>query len=274
MIPLLLLALAQGTNLNELPADLEIPAVTRDKPAPGKRVRRTLPAYADGDVHHLLYLPTDWKEGKRFPVIVEYAGNGGFRNKLGDVSDGTVEGSRLGYGISGGRGFIWLCLPYVNVKEKKNEKKWWGDVAATVAYCKEAVRRVCRDFGGDPKALILAGFSRGAIACNYIGLHDDEIAGLWRAFIVHSHYDGVRKWSYPGSDKASALVRLKRLGSRPQFLSQERSVEATRKYLAETGIKGNFTFLALPHPNHTDGWVLRDIPARRTVRTWLRRVLD
>ena len=277
MIPVLVLAVAallQKTNLNDLPADLEIPAVTKGDPAPGKRVRRTLPAYTEGDVHHLLYLPTDWRKGKRYPVIVEYAGNGGFSNRLGDVSNGTVEGSRLGYGVSGGRGFIWLCLPYVNVKEKKNETKWWGDVAATVAYCKKAVKRVCRDFGGDPKALILAGFSRGAIACNYIGLHDDEIAGLWRAFIVHSHYDGVRRWSYPESDKASAMKRLKRLGSRPQFISQERSVKETRRYLAGSGSKGAFTFLALPHPNHTDAWVLRDIPARRTLRTWLRRVLD
>jgi len=44
-------------------------------------------------------------------VIVEYAGNGNYANKYGDVSSGEVEGSKLGYGISGGTGFIWICMP-------------------------------------------------------------------------------------------------------------------------------------------------------------------
>lgn len=271
---ILLLSLAQEANLNDLPADLEIPAVTKGEPAPGRRVRCTLPAYAGTDVHHLLYLPTDWKAKERVPVIVEYAGNGGYSNRYGDVSRGTVEGSRLGYGLSGGRGFIWLCLPYVNTKEKRNQEKWWGDVEATVAYCKEAVAVVCRDYGGDRDRLVLAGFSRGAIACNYIGLHDDGIAKLWRAFIAHSHYDGVRRWGYAGDDRDSALKRLRRLGDRPQWISHERSTRETRRYLEATGVKGDFTFLDLPHPNHTDAWVLRDIPARRRVRDWLRRVLE
>jgi hypothetical protein len=46
--------------------------------------------------------------------------------------------------------------------------------------------------------VFIAGFSRGAIACNFIGLRDDEIASLWCGFVVHSHYEGVRDW--PGSD--------------------------------------------------------------------------
>ena len=53
------------------------------------------------------------------------------------------------------------------------------------------MRRVCEQYGGDRAAVILTGFSRGAIACNYLGLHNEEIAGLWRAFIPYSHYDGV-----------------------------------------------------------------------------------
>lgn len=274
MLAVLLLALAQEANLNDLPADLEIPPVTKGAPAPGKRTRAALPAYAGTDVHHLLYLPTDWKKGSRYPVIVEYAGNGGYKNARGDVSLGTVEGSRLGYGLSGGRGFLWLCLPYVNVKEKRNQEKWWGDVDATVAYCREAVRTVCRDFGGDPDRLVLAGFSRGAIACNYIGLHDDGIAKLWRAFVAHSHYDGVRRWGYPGDDRESALRRLKRLDRRPQWISHERSTRETRRYLESTGITGDFTYCDLPFPNHTDAWVLRDLPARRKLRAWLRRALE
>ena len=85
-------------------------------------------------------------------------------------------------------------MPFVDKKNGRNATTWWGDVRATVGYCKATVLRTCEEFGGDPSNVFIAGFSRGAIACNYIGLHDDEIASLWRGFICHSHYDGVRKW--------------------------------------------------------------------------------
>jgi len=78
---------------------------------------------------------------------------------------------------------------------------------------------------------------------------------------------------YKGSDKASAVVRLKRLGDRPQFISQERSVSETKKYLEKALPDGNFKFQALPFPNHTDTWVLRDIPERKVIRDWFKQVL-
>jgi hypothetical protein len=133
---------------------------------------------------------------------------------------------------------------------------------------------VCGEYGGDPSALILAGFSRGAIACNFIGLHDDAIAQLWLAFVAHSHYDGVRAWDYPGSDRLSALERLNRLHGRPQFISHEASTDETETYLKTACPGGRFTFQALPYRNHTDSWVLRDIPERKTLREWVQTVLQ
>ena len=270
---LYLLLAAAFPDISSIPADLQVPPVSQAEPAPGKRVRQTLPSFRGTQVHHLLYLPTGWKPGREFPVIVEYAGNGDYANSYGDVSDGSVEGSKLGYGISGGEGYIWLCLPYVNSAEKKNQPLWWGDVEATVQYAKDAVRMIRTRFGGDPKRVVLAGFSRGAIACNYIGLHDDEIAGLWRAFIPYSHYDGVRKWPYPDDDKGAALARLKRLNGRPQFIIHENSVEDTRQYLMETGVRAPFVFRTLEFHNHNDAWTLRDIPERRELRQWLKEAL-
>ena len=85
-------------------------------------------------------------------------------------------------------------LPFVSPDGLRNQRTWWGDVRATVAYAKRAVARTCEQFGGDPNRVVLCGFSRGAIAVNYIGLHDEEIAGLWRGFFTHDHYDGVREW--------------------------------------------------------------------------------
>jgi kynureninase len=147
-------------------------------------------------------------------------------------------------------------------------------VGETLRYCTNAIRSVCDRFGGDADALILCGFSRGAIACNYLGLHDDAVAPLWRAFIVHSHYDGVRTgWPYADAGRAPALARLRRLGARPQFISMENSTAETESYLAETGVDGRFTFQSLAFRNHTDEWTLRDVPERRRLRAWLADVM-
>jgi hypothetical protein len=161
----------------------------------------------------------------------------------------------------------------VSQDRRANQLQWWGDVEATVAYCKEAVAVVCEKHGGDRDALILAGFSRGSIACNYIGLHDDEIARLWRGFICHSHYDGVRRWGYAGDDRDAAAQRLKRLGHRPQFISHELSIGPTRDYLAKAAPDGRFTFQPIAFRNHSDAWVLRDIPERKALRAWLDRTI-
>ena len=260
-------------DITTLAPDLEVPLLTVATPATGRRVRQTTAGWEKTDVHHALYLPRNWKPGGKFPVLVEYQGNGGFRDDFGDVCDGSIESCKLGYGISGGADYIWVSMPFVKVLDggKENQSLWWGDPDETAAYCIATVRAVCRDFGGDEGAVVLCGFSRGSIAGNYIGLRTDTIASLWRGFICHSHYDGVRtNWPYRDADRASALERLQRLKGRPQFISHERSVEATRQYLEETGARGDFTFVDFPFRNHTDLWALRDCDLRRRVRGWLR----
>ena len=259
-------------DITTVPVDLKVPAISEAAPAAGSRMRRTSAGWEGTAVHHTIYLPVNWKPGGKFPVLVEYAGNGGFKNKFGDVCAGTVEGCNLAFGISGGRDYICIAMPFVKVDggRKENAALWWGDADETAAYCVATVREVCREFGGDERALVLCGFSRGSIACNTIGLRNDTIAPLWRAFICHSHYDGVRTtWPYADADRASALARLQRLNGRPQFISQEVSVEATRDYLAATGVRAAFEFSALPFRNHTDRWALRDCEQRRKVRAWL-----
>jgi len=279
VLPVFLLGLAADhcrsadvPNLNEIPTDLVVPEVVKDAPSAGHRVQAVTAGWESTSVHHTLYLPRDWKPEAKLPVIVEYAGNGGFRNALGDVSEGTVEGCMLGYGLSGGAGYIWVCLPFVEITtdgKKQNKANWWGDVAETKRYCIATVRDICARYGGDAARVVLCGFSRGAIACNYIGLHDDEIARLWCAFFCHSHYDGVRKWPYADADEASALKRLERLHGRPQWISHEGGTDATREYIERSGIKAPYTFATLPYPNHSAAWVLRDLPLRKEARAWL-----
>ncbi len=230
-------------------------------------------------LYHVLFLPEDWRPGGSYPLIVEYPGNAGYltpRIPGYNPAVGTPDDNKLGYGISAGRGFLWVSLPFVEPGETGIARNWWGDTQATVDYCRRAVLSVCADYGGDPTRMLLCGFSRGSIACNYIGLRDDSIAGLWRAFFCHSHYDGVRRWPYSDSDRVSALGRLRRLKGRPQFISHEDAggtVAETRRYIESTSVEGDFTFAPLPYPQHTALWVLRPLPLRAQLREWVRRVL-
>ncbi|TLD70581.1 hypothetical protein FEM03_12755 [Phragmitibacter flavus] len=267
---------AELPNLNALTPDLTVPKVTREEAAAGRRVEAVTTGWEQTQVRHALYLPRDWKPGTKLPVLVEFAGNGGFRNKLGDVSDGTVDGCVLGYGLSGGEGFIWVCLPFVEIAAdgtKQNCTTWWGEVAETRRYCLATVRDVCARYGGDVSRVVLCGFSRGAIACNYVGLHDEEIASLWRAFFCHSHYDGVRVWPYPHSDEAAAIKRLQRLGGREQWISHEGTILAAQNFIERSGVQAPFTFVPIPYANHSAAWVLHNIPERQQARDWLARVI-
>ena len=268
------LVYAELPDIRTVQLDLKVPEVTVGKAAPGKRVKQQLPEYIGTEVYHLTYLPENYSKAKKLPVIVEYAGNGPYKNKYGDLSDGSVDGCNMGYGLSGGQNFIWLTLPYVSKNGKSNQKQWWGDKKATVEYAKNAIKQLKNDFKVDETRIVLCGFSRGAIACNYIGLADDEIANLWSAFICYSHYDGVRKWGYEESDRKSAAERLKRLKDKPQFIIMENGGnKSTKEFLNQVYPQGKFTFVDLKFRNHNSSWLLRNTDERSKVRNWLQTVL-
>lgn len=284
-----------------IPADLENPPITAGEPAPGKMVLQSLPAYAGTGIAHTLYLPPDWVKGKRYPVLIEYLGN----------NCRVRDNKNIGYALSGGKGFIWAVLPFVGTDRKQDIDWWWGDVDATVAYAKEAVPAICSQWGGDPGQVVLTGFSRGAIACNHIGLHDDAIASLWRAVVAVSHYDdGHTAWGMPPEERGRAAERLLRLGKTPQLICGEHSsrsargsdaallrlvaekkldtfataksalgleplthLEGTRDFVARHLPQGDVTFIDLPWVNHATTILHRDTPARRQIRDWLAQTL-
>lgn len=255
--------------------------MTVGEPGAGQRVRQTTPGWEQTQVYHALYLPRDWKAGGNYPVIVEWAGNGDYHNAFGDVSTGRVEDSRLGYGMMAGERCIWVCLPYLNNAGTANVIKWWGDAPnydpePTLKYARATVRFLTEKYGGDRARVVLAGFSRGSIACNFLGLHDDETAPLWRAFVCYSQYDGVRTWPYPGCDRPSAAERLRRLAGRPQFICGEgTNAEETERYLRESGVGGleAVTIVGTGFRNHNDAWALRPSEPRTRLREWLTKVL-
>jgi len=181
-------------DIRSVEPDLVVPAMVGGVPAPGRRVKQTTAGWENTQVHHALYLPVDWQPEMRYPVIVEYAGNGPFTSPYGDVSTGKVEGSCMGYGISGGQGVIWVCMPCLDNAGARNVTSWWGNhpeykVQPTIDYCMATLRMICERYGGDPTKVFLAGFSRGSIACNYIGLHNDA----WTLRDIPSRR-ALRKW--------------------------------------------------------------------------------
>lgn len=282
-----LLLLTVATTLGA--ADLALPPLTEQGPQPGKRATVTAPEYAGTKVHHLIALPDDWTpdwkaRGKRWPVIAEYTGN--YFPTSG--STGEIEGAGLGYGIARGKA-IWVVLPYVAKDHLKNEITWWGDIDATVGYVKTNIPRICAEFGGDAKRVVLCGFSRGAIGVSFLGLHDDEIAKLWCGLWAHDHFDGVTAWNTPwGSPlvryREEAAVRLRRLQGRPVLISQAYPGNQTRDFVEPLAAKnvdyltidmgalyGKFPNDAVKHP-HNDRWPLRDCAPTGVARAWFERV--
>lgn len=272
------------TDVRSVASDADLPPLSHENPAPGRRSIRKAASVEGSDAYHLLSLPTDWSPSRRYPVLVEWTGNGPYENERGDRSSGRVEDARLAYGLSGGDGWIVLSLPFVNAAGTANVSKWWGDAPdyrpdATIEYAKAAINEACDQFGGDRERLILVGFSRGSIACNAVGLANDDVAALWRGFVCFSHYDGVRPWP-PTGDESASRQRLARLGNRPQLIVSESaadgspsSLDQTRRYLESSlGDSSRIQFLETGFVNHSDAWAMRPCPARIAARQWLQSV--
>jgi hypothetical protein len=262
--------------------DLVTPVMTDEAPAAGKRVRQVAPEYRATEVYHSLYLPSDWKPSGSYPVIVEYTGNEFPPGK----GSGEVKDANLGFGMSGGKDFIWVVMPYVQQGKTENTVKWWGDRKATIDYCKVNLPRICEQFGGDPDRVIICGFSRGAIGSSYIGLADDEIAALWAGMFTHDHFDGAKTWGYPKSEREFALKRLARLNGRPVLVSGQRGTGIRETFLKDYLDLADFSFLDVPvnelfdipegpviH-SHTDRWMHRESEYRDRVRAWIKTTLS
>lgn len=267
---------------------LAIPKLDSGLPAAGKLVKVTPAEYQGTGVYHTIYLPPNWsKEGAKTSVVFEYTGN--YFPLSG--STGEVRHAALGYGLSAGQ-FIWVSLPYIESNRKKNAITWWGDIEATVNYAKTYVPQIIEEYGGNPDAILLSGFSRGAIAVNFIGLHDDEIAKFWTAFFVHDHFDGVREWKPPwGSPlkryRKEAKKRIERINGRPYLISQNGRSEANYNFIkGSTKAFDNFQFIYIDthqilgdfpnqyakHP-HTDKWLLVPSSNREFVWQWIDQAL-
>jgi len=271
------------------------PEMQTGKPEPGKRVKVIPDGYAGTNVYHSLYLPEGHTSDKKYPVIVEYTGN--YAPGLG--SSGQVKDASLGYATARALGAIWVVVPYLSADGRTSEITWWGSEEQTNDYCAKQLKEICMHYGGDPSAVFIIGFSRGAIAVNRLGLNDDRAADIWLAFHSHDHFDGQFRWSAPWANngdykayKADAVERAKRYKGRAALVCGEK-MDSLANYLSSTQINtfGELTVLSVPvvqiippdelfvNPDngekitHTDKWMNYDSPMADEVVQWYKDVI-
>lgn len=242
---------------------LNLPAMVEAAPGPGRRVKHQLPSYEKTELYHSLYLPTDWKPGKRYPIIVEYAGNRWLSAPCHSI--GRPEGSRMGYGMSAGKGYIWVNAPFVSKNRKTQALNGWGDPEATIDYAIKLVNHLCEKFGGDHSAVILTGFSRGAVAVGYIGRYNDRISDVWLAFHAAQHHDGdgIHGATYEGA----LHDRGPRIKGRFTFHTDNEKHKKLLTLFEELGEP--VTYASSGIGAHTDTCFLENRPSTLALRKWL-----
>jgi len=243
---------------------LEVPDLTEEQPEAGKRVKYQPACMRETKKYIGLYLPTDWKPQHQYPVIVEFPGNIYYTPTC--YSSGRPEACTIGYGISKGKGAIWISMPFVDKQSDNIIEDGFGNPDYTAQITLETVKEIVEKYGGDKNNLFIAGFSRGAIACGYIGLRNQKIASLWKGIIACQHYDGD---GWHGANLEGAKKRIKFFkGS--YFLVDNNDVQL-RNMLEESGVKATFVNSGLRA--HATAMFLDNRPSTLAVRKWFHKLI-
>lgn len=244
---------------------LDVPPVEDAPPAAGRRVRHRLAGDAATNLYGILHLPEDWKPAGRFPVVVELPGNIFFAS--GCYSTGRPEQCVMGFGLTRGRGAICLGLPFLDRAAGAIVENGWGNADDTADHAVKMVEDICARFGGDRSNLVLTGFSRGALACGYIGLRNDRIAALWKGFLACQHYDGD---GWNGATMEGALERAARfrgkgvfqIDNAPAKFQPVMDAMKTEVIWAKSGLGA-----------HATAMFLDDRPSTQQARQWLQKLV-
>jgi hypothetical protein len=115
----------------------------------------------------------------------------------------------MGYGIVSGTDTVWVSLPFIGREKGDIAESGFGSNNGddTADYAVDVIEEICNQWGGDRNKLFLCGFSRGAIACGYIGLRNDKIASYWKGFVACQHSDAS---SWRQSRMEDAKIRAPR----------------------------------------------------------------
>jgi hypothetical protein len=242
------------------PGRLDVPPIETGAPGPGKRVRYELPGDENSGLHAILHLPGDWQEGKAYPVIVEFPGNIFFAPVC--YSTGLPDQCVIGHGICKGMGAISVGLPFIDRERGRIMENGWGNADQTADYAVQMVELVCTRFGGDRRNIVLTGFSRGAIACGFIGLRNDRIARLWKGFHACQHYDGD---GWNGATMKDALLRAERFRGSAVFQT-DNSQAPFQPIMDRMGARVTWASSGLGF--HSTAMFLDERPSTQNLRAW------
>ncbi|EMI17034.1 putative secreted protein [Rhodopirellula maiorica SM1] len=239
---------------------IEVPNVENGQASAGRRVRYKLSDDKDSGIYCALHLPESWMQGKLYPVIVEFPGNIYFTENC--YSTGLPDQGAIGFGMGKHVESIWVTMPFVEYAKDKVVTDGWGNADDTADYTIRVVNEIIGKFGGDRERLVITGFSRGAIACGYIGRRNDSIASLWRGFHACQHYDGD---GWKGATLVSAKARAGRIGQRPIFHTDNDS-EDLKVMLAEVG--ADVTYASSGLGAHATAMFLDERPSTLKLQEW------
>lgn len=244
---------------------IRVPRMESGSPAPGRRVKFTLPDQNNDRIYTTLYLPVDWAPGNRYPVFIEFPGNQFFHaDKC--WSTGRPEDCIMGYGMTQGRGAIWISLPFVNQDIGETAEIGFGsnDGDDTVDYTFRVIDELCSKWMADRDRIFMGGFSRGAIACGYIGLRNDKIAKAWKGFVACQHYDGS---GWGPSTMVSAVERAPRFQGSSIF-QIDNSGQKYAPVVEATNPKVEWHWEESHLGYHSPAMFLDERPAMKKLRQW------
>jgi lysophospholipase L1-like esterase len=241
------------------------PLMITGNPTPGQLVKQYGEETVSQNIYHALYLPKNYTPGKLYPVIVEYPCNEWYG------LTGKVEDANMGYYLSGGQDYIWVIMPVIDSASLNNLNTGWGSNSNTIKYLKTNLRKVLETYGGDPSKVILTGFSRGAVNCNFMGTNNDDVADIWLGFLPFAHMDGGL---IPDHTDTNGMTRVGRTYGRSTFVAYgEKDDAGSKNSLVGYNNLMNWGYptekCAIPDMTHTDLWVKFDNPSRQKARKWL-----
>lgn len=250
------------TSRNRDAKILTVPEVEEGVPEAGKRVKIYLPEYPEA--YYVLFLPYNFTNTVKFPVIFESPGN-----VYQEVSSGLPDSACLGYGISFGMDYIWVCVPFVDNTGHILRSFWDSDPLSSVNFWLAVLNDLNAKFRIDNDKIVLSGFSRGAISTSYVGNYNDEISSKWAAYFAHSHFDGCCQTLLGSTEERLNRIQKKKvlISAGALGTAKKCSWEAYTKLSKE---EYSVTYIEVPDLGHSPFWILEDSGAAKEARIWLR----
>lgn len=222
----------------------ELPPLPEERPRPGAESVLSVPGY---DQPIRLFLPSDFRAGKRFPLILHLHGMGG-----SPTAQPWIE-------VTGGKGYLIAGLPYGGLRDggAQGITDEPADVRAMIAYLDTVRGHLAARYGADPGRVVLSGISMGGWAVNYYGM-PKSIRVRYRGLCILSAAP-LRRKSVDFSTARGLPVLIVNGVHDENVLLARKNVPELQKAGARV------TFIQLPGEGHSPGLASLGPP----LRAWL-----